>query len=56
MKGVQEEVGWSGALKCRQTGGESCGATVFSEAEHREWRRPGERGEQVSASMVCFWK
>ena len=30
MKGVQEEVGWSGALMCRQAGGESCGATVFS--------------------------
>lgn len=30
MKGVHEEAGWSGALTCRQTGGESCGATVFS--------------------------
>ena len=30
MKGVHEEAGWSGALTCRQAGGESCGVTVFS--------------------------
>lgn len=46
-KGVQERVGWSGALMCRQTGGGSCGATVF-------WKlNTGNGGDQAGEESRC---